>query len=113
MEKSSVAQRSEPLKFLKDAQTDPKLSARVLLAVERGAKLTAEEVVEIAREFGYSFSRDDFQAAVEEDIEERFRAGESGLEPYTRKKKPKDPPESSCASGCLSWTVSWHPSDYP
>ena len=103
--------RSKPLEFLAQAQKNPKLSARVLAAVERGGKVTAEEVLQIAREFGYKFTKGQFEQAVRRDIAERFKAGDPSLTVGATKKptpKPK-PPESSCAKGCLSYTVSWHP----
>jgi nitrogen fixation uncharacterized protein len=103
-----------PIEFLAHAKKDPKLSARVLAAVERGGRVTAEEVLEIAREFGYSFSRADFEREVKRDISERFNAGDESLTDVValmrRRPRPKPrPPESSCARGCLSYTVSWHP----
>src|SRR5690242_14521122 len=107
-----MAKRSAPLQFLADAQTDPKLSVRVLAAVERGGKLTGEEIVQIAEEFGYSFTRREFERDVRRDMEERFKAGDESLADVAGKKKPPGPPESSCAKGCLSYTKSWHPSDF-
>lgn len=106
-----------PLDFLAAAQKDPKLSARVLAAVERGGRVTAEEVLEIAQEFGYSFSRSQFEREVQRDITRRFNEGDESLADVAamirRKPKPKPkPPESSCARGCLSYTVSWHPSEF-
>src|SRR5438477_13062862 len=97
---------SQPLEFLAKAQEDPKISDRVLAAVEKGGQVTAEEVVRIAREAGFSFSKEEFEKAVRQNIEERFAAGEEGLATTLKTKKP---PESSCAKGCLSYTVSWHP----
>ena len=104
--------QSKPLEFLQKAQTDPKLSARVLAAVERGGKLVGEEVLQIAQEFGYSFSRNEFEKEVKRNMAERFAAGEAQLADVAGKKKPPKPPESSCAKGCLSYTKSWHPSDF-
>jgi hypothetical protein len=109
--------RSKTLEFLAKAQKDQKIGARVLAAVERGGKVTAEEVLQIAKEFGFSLTKAEFEREVRRDMARRFAAGE--LEDVTEvvgigRKKPKPkpppkPPESSCASGCLSWTVSWHP----
>ncbi len=103
--------RSKTLAFLARAQKDRKLGARVLAAVERGGKVTAEEVLQIAKEFGYSITRAGFEKEVRRDLERRFAAGEQDLALVLGKKtKPKPkPPESSCAKGCLSYTVSWHP----
>jgi hypothetical protein len=107
-----MADRSAPLKFLDEAQSDPRLSARVLAAVERGGKLTGDEIVQIAEEFGYSFTRREFERDVKRDMEARFKAGDESLADVAGKKKPPGPPESSCAKGCLSYTKSWHPSDF-
>jgi hypothetical protein len=103
--------RSKTLEFLARAQKDRKLGARVLTAVERGGKVTAEEVLQIAKEFGYSIKRAEFEKEVLRDLERRFAAGEEHLEVVLgKKKKPKPkPPESSCAKGCVSYTVNWHP----
>ena len=100
--------RSNPLEFLTKAQKDQKLSARILAAVERGNLVTAEEVLQIAREFGFSFSRQQFEKAVKKAIAERFRGKNLSEAQAKPKPKPK-PPKSSCALGCLSYTVSWHP----
>ena len=103
--------RSKTLSFLARAATNKKLGARVLAAVERGGRVTAEEVLEIAREFGYSISRAEFERDVRRDVERRFAEGEQDLALVlgrTKRPRPK-PPESSCAKGCLSWTVNWHP----
>jgi Nif11 domain len=100
--------RSKPLDFLAKAQKDSKLSARILAAVERGNMVTAEEVTQIAKEFGFSFSRAEFESAVKRDYARRFAAGETDLTDVLAKPKPR-PPMSSCARGCLSYTKSWHP----
>ena len=102
---------SKTLQFLAKAQTDRKLGARVLAAIERGGKLTAEEVLQIAKEFGFSLTRAQFERDARQDLERRFAAGETDLAiTLGKKKKPKPkPPESSCAKGCLSWTVNYHP----
>jgi hypothetical protein len=101
--------RSSPIDFLARAREDPTLSARVLAAVERGGRVTAEEVLEIAREFGYSFSRGDFEREVKRDMARRFKAGDETLADVAGRKRPPRPPLSSCARGCLSWTKNWHP----
>jgi Nif11 domain len=102
--------RSKSLEFLAKAQDDPQISARVLAAVERGNKVMAEEVLQIAQEFGYSFTRSEFEKDVRQSIAERFAAGDESLAAVAGKNKPKKSPLSSCARGCLSYTVSWHPS---
>jgi hypothetical protein len=109
-------ERSNPLDFLSKANEDPVIAKRVLAAVERGGKLMADEVMQIAEEFGYSFTKSEFQREVKRRFADRFAAGEEGLEDMAEttksKKKPRPrpkPPESSCAKGCLSYTVSWHP----
>jgi Nif11 domain len=103
--------RSATIDFLAKAQKNQKLGARILAAVERGGKTTAEEVLEIAREFGFSLTRAQFEREARQDLERRFAAGEDDLAAALGKKiKPKPkPPQSSCAKGCLSWTVNWHP----
>jgi hypothetical protein len=114
--KKKQSKQSQPLQFLARAQKDRKLNDRILAAVERGGKVTAEEVLQIAREFGFNFTRSEFEKAVLHDVEERFAAGATSPEAVAAKpKKPKPkpkPPESSCAKGCLSYTVSWHPSNF-
>ena len=97
---------SKPLEFLAKAQEDPQISDRVFAAVERGGLVTAEEVLRIASEAGFSFTREEFERDVRKKLDERFAAGEHGLATML---KPKKPPQSSCAKGCLSYTVSWHP----
>ena len=103
---------SNPLDFLEKANEDPVVAKRVLAAVERGGKLMADEVMQIAEEFGYSFTKSEFQREVKRRFADRFAAAEGSLEGMaeTVKKRPRPkPPESSCAKGCLSYTVSWHP----
>jgi predicted ribosomally synthesized peptide with nif11-like leader len=104
-----MKKQSKTLEFLEKAQKDPKLSARIEAAVERGGKLTGEEVLQIAQEFGYSFTRDEFEGEVRRNIAERFAAGEANLADVAGARKPAKPLESSCAKGCLSYTKSWHP----
>jgi hypothetical protein len=107
--KMAKTQKAGPLAFLAKAQKDAKLSARVQAAVERGNMVTAEEVLQIAKEFGYTFTRREFESAVKRSMEERFAAGDQSLADVAGRRKPKGPPESSCAKGCLSYTKSWHP----
>jgi hypothetical protein len=102
--------QSKPLEFLAKAQKDRKLIARVLAAVEKGGKVTAAEVLRIARADGYSFTRQQFEKAVRHSIVERFAAGEVGLAPVVN---VEDAPESSCSKGCLSYTISYHPDPDP
>jgi hypothetical protein len=114
MKRAKRVARSKPLQFLAKAQKDRKLSDRVLAAVERGGKVTAEEVMQIAKEFGFKFSRKQFEREVLRDMAARFRAGDESLADVVAAAKPKPkpkpkPPESSCAKGCLSYTKSWHP----
>jgi hypothetical protein len=103
--------QSKPVQFLARARKDRKLSARIAAAVERGGKLTANEVLEIAREFGFSFTRGEFEKAVKQDYAARFAAGDKSLADVVARRRPR-PPESSCAKGCLSYTKSWHPRDF-
>jgi hypothetical protein len=100
-----------PMEFLAKAQEDAKLSARISAAVERGGRVTAEEVLQIAKEFGFSFTSAQFESAVKRDYAARFAAGDTSLADMMAKPRPK-PPESSCARGCLSYTKSWHPSNF-
>jgi hypothetical protein len=107
---------SKPLAFLKQAEEDPKLDARILAAVERGNKVTADEILQIAEEFGYTFTKSEFQKEVKRAFITRFAAVQDTLdalsEVETREgKKPpkKNPPLSSCFWGCVSYTINWHP----
>ena len=103
--------KSDPIAFLAKAQEDDKLSRRLLAALERGGQVTASEVLDIAREFGYSFTGGEFEKAVKRDYVTRFAAGDQSLaDVATAKPKPK-PPQSSCAKGCLSWTKSYCPKE--
>jgi hypothetical protein len=102
-----MSTKSQPLEFLARTQTDDKLGARVVAAFERGANLTTDEVIQIAHEFGYSFTRHEFQDDVKRDIAARFAAGEAGLADVVDRMSTTSL-ESACSSGCLSWTRSWH-----
>jgi len=81
-------------------------------AVVRGNRVMAEDVLEITREFGYTFTRAEFERAVKQDIVRRFNEGDKSLADVAAmiKKKKPNPVPSSCADGCLSYTKSWHPS---
>ena len=105
-EVANMDQLSAPLQFLEDAQTIPKISARVLLAVERGGPVTADEVMQIAQEFGYSFTREAFQQEVRRSMAERFAVGDMNV---INVEEAETLPESSYAHGCLSYSVNWHP----
>lgn len=112
MKRAKRSARSKPLQFLAKAEKNRKLSDRVLAAVERGGKVTAEEVMQIAKEFGFKFTRKQFEREVLRDMAARFRAGDESLADVVAAAKPKPrpkPPESSCAKGCVSYTKSWHP----
>jgi hypothetical protein len=110
MKRAKRSARSKPLEFLAKAQKNRKLSDRVLAAVERGGRVTAEEVMQIATEFGFKFTRKQFERDVLRDMASRFSAGDDSLGDVVAAAKPKPkPPESSCAKGCLSYTKSWHP----
>jgi len=101
-----MAKKNDVTDFLQQSQNNRKLAGQILKAIEKGGLVTAKEVMKIAEEAGYSFSREDFEVTVRNAIVERFRAGELGLASTVN---ANDPPESSCAKGCLSYTVSWHP----
>jgi hypothetical protein len=100
--------KKNPRDFLEAAQKDAKLSDRITEAVEKGAKVTANEVMAIAKEAGYSFTRAEFERAVRQRYSERFAAGDVSLADVMARPRPR-PPLSSCARGCLSYTKSWHP----
>lgn len=111
---SGRGKKSKPLQFLKKAETDPKLSARVNKAIERGGKVMAEEVIQIANEFGFSFTQKEFERAVARNIGERFQGGEQDVAAAATRKpkptpKPKPPLESTCARQCLSWSINYCP----
>lgn len=99
---------NNPLEFLEKAQKDPGLSARVLAAVERGNRVTAEEVLQLSHEFGYSFGKEEFEATVRRNIADRFAAGDKSLADVADPLKAMSSPESSCPKGCLSYTKTWH-----
>jgi hypothetical protein len=99
---------SDPIKFLDAANMDPGINEKVQQAMEKGALMTVEEIMKIARSAGFEFSKEEFESAVRRNMEERFASGEIGLADVAAKRRPK-PPESSCAKGCLSYTKSWHP----
>lgn len=103
--------KDSPTDFLSAATKDARLTKRVHAAVERGNRVTAEEVLQIAEEFGYSFTRAEFERAVLGDMRKRFEAGDDTLNAvFAKKPKPTPkPPMSSCAKGCVSWTVNWCP----
>ena len=98
--------KKRPMDFIAQSQADPKLSAKILGAVEKGGLVTARAVMKMAQSAGYRFSRTQFEAAMRRDIRARFKAGERGLAATIN---AADSPESSCAKGCLSHTTSWHP----
>ena len=98
----------KPLDFLTQAQSDKNTSAAVQAAIEKGAAVTAAEVLKIAKKAGFEFTREQFERAVKKSYATRFAAGDKSLGDVLAKVKPK-PPLSSCARGCLSYTKSWHP----
>ena len=100
--------KTAPIKFLNHAQADAKTSAMVQAALEKGAELTAAEVLKIAKSCGYKFTRKQFEQAVRKSYAERFAAGDISVADVIVEAKRK-PPESSCAKGCLSYTKNWHP----
>ena len=103
----------DPIKFLDAANIDADINQKVQHAMEKGALITAEEIMKIARSAGFEFSKDEFESAVRRNMEERFASGESALaNDVAAKKRPKPPLESSCAKGCLSYTTTWHPSEF-
>ncbi len=104
------SRRSGPLEFLSRAQKDPKISASVKAAVEKSYTSMADEVMRIAREAGYRFTKEEFQSEVRRSIESRFAAGDKNLADLIGT-KAATALESSCAKGCLSYTKSWHPDE--
>jgi hypothetical protein len=103
--------KSAPLDFLEHAKRDAKTSAKVQSALEKGAAVTAAEVLKIAKGAGFTFTREQFERAVKKSYAERFAAGDASLADVVQKVKPR-PPLSSCARGCLSYTKSWHPTRF-
>lgn len=101
--------KSKPLQFLEKAEKDPKLSARVIAAIERGGKVTAEEVIQIANEFGFSFTQKEFEKEVMRNMADRLGAGDDEIAKAAKPKPVPRPPLSTCARGCLSWTKSYCP----
>jgi len=95
---------SSPLDFLARAQEDTKLNARILAAVVKGNMVTADEIIQIAQEWGYLFTQYEFQEAIKRHFAEMFKKDEE------ESGQPQESsPQSSCAYGCLSYTKSWHP----
>ncbi len=101
-----MSQQSPSLEFLGKAQTDPKINAGVAAAMAKGAKVTMEHVLQLAREAGFSFTDQEFREAVKRSLKERFTAGETRLADVVN---AASGPESACSYGCLSYTYSWHP----
>ena len=99
---------AKPLDFLAQAQADKKTSAAVQAAIEKGAMVTAAEVLKIAKKAGFEFTREQFERAVKKSYAARFAAGDKSLSDVLAQVRPR-PPRSSCARGCLSYTKSWHP----
>lgn len=81
----------------------------VQAALEKGAEVTAAEVLNIAKSKGFKFTRRQFEEAVRKSYAERFSAGDISVADVLTQAKRRRPPESSCAKGCLSYTVNWHP----
>ena len=106
-----MKQRGGPLDFLSQAQSDKNTSAAIQAAIEKGAEITAAEVMKIAKKAGFAFTREQFERAVKRSYAQRFAAGDKSLADVVAKVKPK-PPLSSCARGCLSYTKSWHPTRF-
>lgn len=95
-----------PLEFLSKTQTDPKVNAGVAAAMAKGAKVTMEHVMKLAKEEGFNFTDQEFREAVKRNLKERFTAGETRLANVV---DASSGPESACSYGCLSYTYSWHP----
>lgn len=102
---------SDPLAFLDLVNMDPDLSQRVFDAITRGNLVSAEEIMGIAREAGFEFTREEFESASRANLKSRFTAGEVHLAEVVADGRKKPVP-SSCASGCVSWTTNYHPIDY-
>src|ERR1700689_4841635 len=77
--RTNMKKSSDPMAFLARAKDDDKLSRRLIAALERGGQVTASEVLDIAQEFGFSFTRAEFEAAVKRDYVTRFAAGDQSL----------------------------------
>jgi hypothetical protein len=103
--------KPQPIEFLDHAQADAKTSARVQAALEKGAAVTAAEVLKIAKSSGFKFTAAQFERAVKKSYAERFAAGDKSLADVLARVRPR-PPKSSCARGCLSYTKSWHPTRF-
>jgi Nif11 domain len=110
-EGAATVKKSAPLDFLEHAQTNAKTSAKVQAAIEKGAAVTAAEVMKIAKKAGFTFTREQFERAVKKSYGERFAGGDASLADVVKKVRPR-PPLSSCARGCLSYTKSWHPTRF-
>lgn len=108
----SKIKSSDPIKFLDVANIDPEINKKIMMAIEKGALITADEIIKIAQSAGFEFSKEEFESAVRKNMEERFASGEIGLADVVSNENRAKPPESSCAKGCLSYTKSWHPSDF-
>jgi predicted ribosomally synthesized peptide with nif11-like leader len=105
-----VKTKSGPLEFLEKVHSDPKLSQQVFAAIENGNKVTADEILRIARDSGYSFTQSQFEKAVTKAIAQRFASGDPvALAGRRLVTKLSDAPESACSRGCLSYTHNYHP----
>ena len=99
--------QSQPLEFLKKAEKDRKLSARVTAALERGGKVTAEEILQIAEEFGYTFTKREFEREVKRAFAARYAAIREAIGPPPG--AATTPPDSACSKGCVSWSTNYCP----
>jgi hypothetical protein len=102
-----MARQSKPLEFLANSQTDPKLSAQIMKALEKGNSVTTKQIMQIAKKAGYAFSRKAFETSVKKKFGETF-AGPV-LPVSARRIVIEEAPESACSRGCLSYSVNWHP----
>ncbi len=111
--KGGTVKKPKPLQFLELAKRNQKVSDRLLAAVERGNKVTSDEVLQIAKEFGFSFTQAELERALKADLAARYKAGEEHLADVVKKPRARapQPPESACSRGCLSYTRTWHPRD--
>jgi hypothetical protein len=92
---------TQVLEFLGRTRKDSELSEKMVALFSKHGRAQQTELIAMAHELGYTFTDEQFRAAMTDKIATQF----SSREPLP---KP-EPPESACGSRCISYTRNWHP----